>query len=421
MKKCKVGLGNKEISRQSLWSKLLSYKVQFFCVVFGFLLYLLASKYANSENLIMGHQIKREDYGKYSKDVRLEVEGIHERKENIEIEVSKKEYSKEEVLEVFEVAMEYLSNEILAENSSLSEVKTDLYLPTRIEKFGLRAVWLPEDVDLIDVFGKVNNADLTKRVDTLLKVELSDGRYKENFVFNLGVLPRDYTVQEKAVKEFKDYIRSIDEQSVGEEYLTLPTQWNGRALTYKDRDGMNYSILWILGVVIAALLYIRDIVNVRTVMEQRTKQYMEDYPEIVSKFMILIGAGISVRGAWEIIVNDYIHRDNPEIRVAYQGMEAALSKLRTGMSETKVLKDFGRETGQKQYMKLVGLLEQNKKSGSAGLKQALSLEAISAWEERLSLARRQGEEASTKLLGPLFIMLGIVMFMIIAPAMMTFY
>ena len=62
----------------------------------------------------------------------------------------------------------------------------------------------------------------------------------------------------------------------------------------------------------------------------------------------------------------------------------------------------------------------NRKAGNAGLKVALSVESLSAWDERLSMARRLGEEASTKLLGPLFIMLGIVMLMIMIPALMTF-
>jgi tight adherence protein C len=42
-----------------------------------------------------------------------------------------------------------------------------------------------------------------------------------------------------------------------------------------------------------------------------------------------------------------------------------------------------------------------------------------AFEMRKNLARRMGEEAGTKLLAPLFLMLGIVMVMIMAPAMMT--
>ena len=109
-----------------------------------------------------------------------------------------------------------------------------------------------------------------------------------------------------------------------------------------------------------------------------------------------------------------------EIHYAYEEMEKSLVALKTGVNETKVYRDFGRAIGIKQYMKFASLLEQNRKAGNAGLKVALSVESLSAWDERLSMARRLGEEASTKLLGPLFIMLGIVMLMIMIPALMTF-
>ena len=42
-----------------------------------------------------------------------------------------------------------------------------------------------------------------------------------------------------------------------------------------------------------------------------------------------------------------------------------------------------------------------------------------AWEQRKTMARRLGEEAGTKLLVPLFLMLGIVMVIIMVPAMMS--
>lgn len=46
-------------------------------------------------------------------------------------------------------------------------------------------------------------------------------------------------------------------------------------------------------------------------------------------------------------------------------------------------------------------------------------EMTDALEQRKNLARRMGEEAGTKLLLPLFLMLGIIMTMIMVPAMMT--
>ena len=43
-----------------------------------------------------------------------------------------------------------------------------------------------------------------------------------------------------------------------------------------------------------------------------------------------------------------------------------------------------------------------------------------AFEQRKHQARRLGEEASTKLLLPLFLMLGVVMIMVAVPAMLEF-
>ena len=47
-------------------------------------------------------------------------------------------------------------------------------------------------------------------------------------------------------------------------------------------------------------------------------------------------------------------------------------------------------------------------------------EAGNAFEERKNMARRLGEEAGTKLLLPMMMMLGIVMMLIIIPAYFSF-
>ena len=101
-------------------------------------------------------------------------------------------------------------------------------------------------------------------------------------------------------------------------------------------------------------------------------------------------------------------------------MAISLAGLKTGVHESKVYKDFGRRCGIKQYMKLASLFEQNRKTGMSNLRNLLGIEAVAAWEERVNLARRIGEEASTKLLLPLFLMLGVVMAMVMVPAMMAF-
>ena len=81
--------------------------------------------------------------------------------------------------------------------------------------------------------------------------------------------------------------------------------------------------------------------------------------------------------------------------------------------------EFGRRCKLQPYLKLSSVLEQNRKAGTKNLRAILRTEMEDAFEMRKNLARRMGEEAGTKLLAPLFLMLGIVMVMIMAPAMMT--
>ena len=84
------------------------------------------------------------------------------------------------------------------------------------------------------------------------------------------------------------------------------------------------------------------------------------------------------------------------------------------------MQEFGRNCGLIQYMKLVSLLEQNRKNGSRNLKERLKLEMAEAFEQRKHQARRMGEEAGTKLLLPLFMLLTVVMIVTAVPALIEF-
>ena len=98
-----------------------------------------------------------------------------------------------------------------------------------------------------------------------------------------------------------------------------------------------------------------------------------------------------------------------------------ISQLKSGMAEGRAYGEFGRRCGLQPYVKLAALLEQNRKTGSKNLKSALELEMVSAFEQRKNLAKKLGEEAGTKLLLPLFLMLGVVMIMIVVPAFLAIY
>ena len=59
-------------------------------------------------------------------------------------------------------------------------------------------------------------------------------------------------------------------------------------------------------------------------------------------------------------------------------------------------------------------------NGSKNLRETLRLEMAEAFEQRKHQARRMGEKAGTKLLVPLFLLLGVVMVTIMLPAWTAF-
>lgn len=118
---------------------------------------------------------------------------------------------------------------------------------------------------------------------------------------------------------------------------------------------------------------------------------MLDYPEIMNKLTLLIGAGMTVKKAWEKIVQDYERqKDSMGVRYAYEEMAVAYREMRSGLTETESYERFGRRCGLKAYRRLAGLLEQNLRKGTKGLTALLGIESRQAFEERRGLQKDGG-------------------------------
>ena len=100
-------------------------------------------------------------------------------------------------------------------------------------------------------------------------------------------------------------------------------------------------------------------------------------------------------------------------------MRQTYYQMENGTAEGAAYRDFGRRCRLQPYLKLSSILEQNRKTGTKNLRELLHREVVDAFELRKNLARRLGEEAGTKLLAPLLLLLFVVMIFIMVPAMMT--
>jgi pilus assembly protein TadC len=91
-------------------------------------------------------------------------------------------------------------------------------------------------------------------------------------------------------------------------------------------------------------------------------------------------------------------------------------ELKSGVSEGNAYEHFGKRTGLQEYIRLCTLMTQNLKKGSASLVPRLREEVDKSLTERIRMGRKLGEEAATKLLVPMVMMLAVVMVMVMLPA-----
>ena len=374
-------------------------------------------------NKVEDNYINRPGVDEYDTEMEIEVEGLLDKPQRIEIPVTKRTYSKDEAKEAIKKGLEEILLTLPGENSSLQNITSDLNLTNEISDLGLSVRWDFGESELIDILGNVHNENLKENINLDIEVSLSYETYEESYIVPITVCPKILSNDERLLKGLIDKISIADKESIQKDGYTLPDTYDGKSLIYHYGEAFNFNIIPIMGIIIAILLYLQEKEKERRSTENRKRELMKDYPDIVSKLIVFIGAGLSVRQSWESIVIDYENecKENNERRYAYEEMVKALAKLKTGIYENTVYKDFGRSCALRQYMKLASLLEQNRRNGLANLHSLLSMESQSAWDERINLARREGEELNTKLLLPLFMMLLIVMMIIIVPALLIFY
>ncbi len=403
--------------------KICIHREQVLCVAVSLILF-GAAQSMNQTDTIENGAVKRGSPGSGEILYELMVNGLTEDEALVEIAVSSRMAGEEEARQNRRLIMEQLPEMILQDNHSLQEIRSDLNLIGSIEDQGIRLEWEPGDPERIDVFGQVSNQDIGEEgVDTYLDVIISDEVGKSVFRMPVRVLPPALTEDESHIRDFLEAVSQRDGETRQEGWLVLPTQLHGKALSYRlNRDKSPWLIL-LLGIVGAVLYGLREPAQKREKEKKRKELLLLEYSEVVSKLQIYLGAGMTVRTAWERMAKDYEKAAAGEKgrKPVYEEILQTCADFRRGISESEAYRRFGRRCGLRPYLKLSSLLEQNRKTGLKNLRQMLDAEVADAFEERKNLARRQGEEAGTKLLMPMFMMLGIVMVIIVVPAFMSFY
>lgn len=148
-------------------------------------------------------------------------------------------------------------------------------------------------------------------------------------------------------------------------------------------------------------------------IKKRNFYIQYDFPDFLNKLVLLINAGMTVPRAWEKIVSD---RKN--LTPLYEELNTTYIEIKNGKPEMAAYEDFAKRCRVKEITKFIAAIIQNLRKGNGELVVLLKLQSNECWQLRKNMARRLGEEASTKLVLPLMIMFVGILIIVILPAIM---
>ncbi len=338
--------------------------------------------------------------------------------------VKEKAYTREEAEQLYRKFAGELPSLICGGNQTLQEVTEDLKLANAYKDYPFMVSWSSTDQDRVSSRGKVNRKGLedegqwvtlhalVREVDTGLEQELT---------LKVFLAPEKLSEEELFFRRVEESVISMDEVSARQEIFTLPVSVEGKELAWREtKRDRSIVILLLFG---AASLFVGRAMDhdLQKADRKRLKELQKEYPEFAGRLRLYLCAGMTARNAFGRVAQDYAERTGKKKRLFLENeMKIACNQLSNGLPEAQVYQEWGARCGEMRYRRLGFLLSVQLKQGNDRLLQLLEQEADVAREDQRNQARKEGEEAGTKLLFPMILILIMVMLLVLLPAYVDF-
>lgn len=344
------------------------------------------------------------------------IAGFDNQKISLNVMVEERVLTKEEAEAELKKAAKILPEILKGINQSLSQISSDLNFVDMVPDTKVEVCWTEKQTEYFSSDGKIKETiSLATPVELELSAILTCYEYAEDFSVVITLLPREKTLEEQLLET----INILNAENMESEIFQLPESYEGKMLSWRKPLDLKFLYFFILTVVSALALKFGKKKDLENARKQRVEAFEKEYAQIVSKFAMLLSAGLSIRNAWERIV--LMQKRKGDFKSAvYEELYWGFKEMQKGVSELEVYEKFGFRVQEIHYKKLMALFILEKKRGSVPLLEAMKQEMLSAWDEQKRKTRQQGERIGTKLLLPMMGMLGVVFIIIMVPAFLSF-
>ena len=333
-------------------------------------------------------------------------------KESVTVEVSPKARTKEEIASLLAAAKEEVDVSYLGANTDATHVQQNLVLQKAYVEDQVDAAWSASPGSYIDTDGSLRFDYIEEATEVYLTVTLRCEEQSETVDYKVVVYPPSVDTPEGFQYELEHELKRADEEYRTEDVMRLPQELDGLRLRWIPKGSYGGLQLCLLGIAAWIGIAFAKKEEERQAQKKLQKALQADYPNIVNWLSLYVGAGMSMKQAFSII-----GKEASEEHPGYEAVLRCSRSMADGKSEMAAYEDLSTYAPDKNYRKLSLLITHHLRKGSEDLMFQLEREATNAFEQRKMLAKVAGEEASTKLLIPMMGLLGIILIVLVIPAL----
>lgn len=331
--------------------------------------------------------------------------------EDVSIEVPERNYTNEECEELSKKCREEVLRKMLGKNYDLRNITEDLCFFEELEGYPFSYAFLTDKPEKIGSSGEILVTDgFTAKV--IVKYAYED--FFDSFSIKIKVNPGLFVKQRIYEKEILAEVKKESET----DSVSLPQNIDGKKVQYSLAGERRNPVFLLLGVVACVGVMYGKRVETRKKKHQIKEEIIDEYPVVLQKMSMYLASGMTIRSIWQAIYEEGVKKKGKEAPF-YMQMGISINELKSGISEGLSYTRFGERTQVMEIVRFTALLSQNLKKGSSKLKDLLDEESGKAFMEKKQRAVKKGEQAGTKLLLPMMILLIDVLIIIMVPAFWT--
>ncbi len=280
------------------------------CLAAAFLLLLAAAAVFAADALgghaIEGNRLERPSYGAADAQEEVIVLAEGETEEMpLQVRVQARRYTEAQEKELLDEALGRIEEELTGENVSADEVRGPLCMRESYCGGAVSAEWLTIPYGMISDTGEITGEPEEEGSLVELRAVLTCQERTAQYQSAVRVYPPVLTKQETFWKQVRDLLEKTDDEEAEQDALTLPSRAGERALIWKRGRSSTVSVMAALLLLIPLLLWFWHDQEIHEEAKNRETQLMLDYSDLMWKLTMLLGAGLTIRGAFERIGRDY--------------------------------------------------------------------------------------------------------------------